>query len=221
MYSDPDYEGPEDRRDPLRGSDYLPRSSCGAPRRLRGRGDHDRPLARPLPRGFREKGLAREHGHPAPDDHGYLLGERGLTGKVPSQLHPELAQVPFIVVHPDGRAAGDATRTSPRPTTWVPRCVAGRLKPPSWMEGADLSRRPRRREADPVARLPLRRHVQPLLHPHGRLGPDRRQPRRGAGARRPEQDPHEFFDGREEEQDVSGSCTRRAERGRRAAAVLQ
>ena len=39
-------------------------------------------------------------------DHGYLLGERGYTGKVPSQLHPELAQVPFVIVHPDGRAAG-------------------------------------------------------------------------------------------------------------------
>ena len=24
---------------------------------------------------------------------GYLLGERGYTGKVPSQLHPELAQL--------------------------------------------------------------------------------------------------------------------------------
>ena len=42
-------------------------------------------------------------------DHGYLLGERGLTGKVPSQLHPELAQVPFIVVHPDGKAAGEVS----------------------------------------------------------------------------------------------------------------
>ncbi len=42
-------------------------------------------------------------------DHGYLLGERGLTGKVPSQLHPELAQVPFIVAHPDGRAAGEVS----------------------------------------------------------------------------------------------------------------
>ena len=33
-------------------------------------------------------------------DHGYLLGERGYTGKVPSQLHPELAQVPFVIVAP-------------------------------------------------------------------------------------------------------------------------
>ena len=41
-------------------------------------------------------------------DHGYLLGERGYTGKVPSQLHPELAQVPFIVV-PDEKAAGEVS----------------------------------------------------------------------------------------------------------------
>ena len=52
----------------------------------------------------------REHGHPAAlSDHGYLLGERGFTGKVPSQLHPELAQVPFVIVHPDGRAAGETS----------------------------------------------------------------------------------------------------------------
>ena len=43
-------------------------------------------------------------------DHGYLLGERGYTGKVPSQLHPELAQVPFILVHPENKAAGEVTQ---------------------------------------------------------------------------------------------------------------
>ena len=42
-------------------------------------------------------------------DHGYLLGERGYTGKVPSQLHPELAQVPLIIVTPDNKAAGEVS----------------------------------------------------------------------------------------------------------------
>ena len=42
-------------------------------------------------------------------DHGYLLGERGYTGKVPSQLHPELAQVPLILVTPDNKAAGEVS----------------------------------------------------------------------------------------------------------------
>ena len=50
-------------------------------------------------------------------DHGYLLGERGYTGKVPSQLHPELAQVPLILVTPENKAAGKTTavlRLDPR-----------------------------------------------------------------------------------------------------------
>ena len=55
-------------------------------------------------------------------DHGYLLGERGYTGKVSSQLHPELAQVPFIFVTPDDKAAGKTSSTSPRPTTSARRC---------------------------------------------------------------------------------------------------
>ena len=43
---------------------------------------------------FREKKLHENTVILLLSDHGYLLGERGLTGKVPSQLHPELAQVP-------------------------------------------------------------------------------------------------------------------------------
>ena len=43
-------------------------------------------------------------------DHGYLLGERGYTGKVPSQLHPELAQVPLILVTPEDKAAGEVSQ---------------------------------------------------------------------------------------------------------------
>ena len=58
---------------------------------------------------FREKKLHENTVILLLSDHGYLLGERGVTGKVPSQLHPELAQVPFIVAHPDGRAAGEAS----------------------------------------------------------------------------------------------------------------
>jgi len=73
-------------------------------------------------------------------DHGYLLGERGYTGKVPSQLHPELAQVPFIIVHPDDKAAG---RVSPyfASTHDVGPTVLSMvgIDPPGWMDGVDLS----------------------------------------------------------------------------------
>jgi arylsulfatase A-like enzyme len=73
-------------------------------------------------------------------DHGYLLGERGYTGKVPSQLHPELAQVPFILVHPDGRAAGrtDSYFASTHDVGPTVLSMIG-ISPPGWMEGTDLS----------------------------------------------------------------------------------
>ena len=123
-------------------------------------------------------------------DHGYLLGERGYTGKVPSQLHPELAQVPFVIVHPDDRAAGRTSTyfASTHDVGPTLLSLAG-LDAPGWMEGTDLS--PVLDGAQPAraARLPLRRHVQPLLHPHRRLGADRRQPRPGAPHVRPAQRP--------------------------------
>ncbi len=73
-------------------------------------------------------------------DHGYLLGERGYTGKVPSQLHPELAQVPFIVVHPEDKAAGEVSSyfASTHDVGPTVLSMVG-LDPPEWMEGADLS----------------------------------------------------------------------------------
>jgi len=73
-------------------------------------------------------------------DHGYLLGERGYTGKVPSQLHPELAQVPFILIHPDGRAAGGTSNyfTSTHDVGPTLLSTVG-IRPPGWMEGTDLS----------------------------------------------------------------------------------
>jgi arylsulfatase A-like enzyme len=73
-------------------------------------------------------------------DHGYLLGERGYTGKVPSQLHPELAQVPFVVAHPDGRAAGQTSSyfASTHDVGPTLMSMVGMEAPP-WMEGTDLS----------------------------------------------------------------------------------
>jgi arylsulfatase A-like enzyme len=42
-------------------------------------------------------------------DHGIFLGERGWTGKISVALHPELTQVPLVIVDPEGRRAGQET----------------------------------------------------------------------------------------------------------------
>jgi arylsulfatase A-like enzyme len=90
--------------------------------------------------GFYELGLDRNTVIVMLSDHGYLLGERGYTGKVPSQLHPELAQVPFVIIHPDGRAAGSMSAyfasTHDVGPTLLSMVGLGR---PRWMEGTDLS----------------------------------------------------------------------------------
>jgi arylsulfatase A-like enzyme len=73
-------------------------------------------------------------------DHGYLLGERGYTGKVPSQLHPELAQVPFIIIHPDRKAAGEVSQYFASTHDVGPTLLSMvGIDPPKWMEGTDLS----------------------------------------------------------------------------------
>jgi arylsulfatase A-like enzyme len=89
---------------------------------------------------FYEMGLDRNTVIVMLSDHGYLLGERGYTGKVPSQLHPELAQVPFVIIHPDGRAAGRTSSYFASTHDVGPTLLSlVGLKAPGWMEGTDLS----------------------------------------------------------------------------------
>jgi arylsulfatase A-like enzyme len=89
---------------------------------------------------FRAQGLDKDTVIVLLSDHGYLLGDRGFTGKVPSQLHPELAQVPFIVVHPDGRGAGDVSSYFASTHDVGPTILSMvGMKPPGWMEGTNLS----------------------------------------------------------------------------------
>jgi arylsulfatase A-like enzyme len=73
-------------------------------------------------------------------DHGYLLGERGYTGKVPSQLHPELAQVPFIIVHPERKAAGEVSQYFASTHDVGPTLLSMvGIERPKWIQGTDLS----------------------------------------------------------------------------------
>ena len=73
-------------------------------------------------------------------DHGYLLGERGFMGKVPSQLHPELAQVPLVISHPDGRGAGETNPYFASTHDMGPTILSMLgVDRPEWMQGVDLS----------------------------------------------------------------------------------
>ena len=89
---------------------------------------------------FRAEGLDEDTVIVLLSDHGYLLGDRGYTGKVPSQLHPELAQVPLIVVHPKGKAAGEVSSYFASTHDIGPTLLSlVGLEPPRWMEGTNLA----------------------------------------------------------------------------------
>jgi arylsulfatase A-like enzyme len=73
-------------------------------------------------------------------DHGILLGDHGWTGKIPIALHPELAQVPLVVVDPERRLAGRASSYFASTHDIAPTLlsIAGVRAP--GMDGVDLSR---------------------------------------------------------------------------------
>ena len=85
-------------------------------------------------------------------DHGFYLGDYGLTGKISERLHPALIRVPLIVVHPERRKRGQersyfASTHDVGPTV-LSMCD---VRVPRGMEGVDLSRffrgrRPPRRD---------------------------------------------------------------------------
>jgi arylsulfatase A-like enzyme len=89
---------------------------------------------------LREKGLHENTAIVLLSDHGILLGDRGWTGKIAQELHPELIQVPCVIVHPEGKGAG-------RVSSWFASThdigptllsLAG-VSVPRWMDGVDLS----------------------------------------------------------------------------------
>jgi len=74
-------------------------------------------------------------------DHGIYFGEHGWTGKISTVLHPELIQVPLVVVDPAGRGAAttSAYRASTHDVAPTALSMAG-VASPERMQGTDLSR---------------------------------------------------------------------------------
>ena len=115
LYGDPDYRGPEPCMSRYkRVKDYLAPARRGPMlRRMRDLYAAevtmtDRWLSVLFER-LQALALERETIVVLVSDHGYLLGEHGWTGKVASILHPALTHVPFILVDPARRGAGQTT----------------------------------------------------------------------------------------------------------------
>jgi arylsulfatase A-like enzyme len=89
---------------------------------------------------FESAGLADNTAIVLVSDHGLLLGDRGWTGKIAQELHPELIQVPCVIIHPTGRAAGSASPYFASTHDIAPTLLgmAG-VPPPPGMDGVDLS----------------------------------------------------------------------------------
>jgi len=141
LYGDPEYEGPE-----VGTVDYGPAGYLSKGELRRAHADYaaavtmtDRWLGTFLDR-FDELGLADNTAIVLLSDHGVLLGERGWVGKIPGELHPEMAQVPFAIVHPAGRRAGETSEYFASTHDVAPTVLSMLgIDTPSWMEGNDLS----------------------------------------------------------------------------------
>ncbi len=141
LYGDPDYDGPE-----VGTVDYGPQNYLSEDELRRAHAGYaasvtmtDKWLGTFLER-FDELGLADNTAVVLLADHGLLLGERGWIGKIPGELHPELAQVPFAIVHPDGKRAGETSEYFASTHDVAPTILSllG-VDQPSWMNGHDLS----------------------------------------------------------------------------------
>ncbi|HEX2161089.1 MAG TPA: sulfatase [Thermoleophilaceae bacterium] len=141
LYGDPSYEGPE-----IGVLDYGPAGYMSKDELRRAHADYaaavtmtDRWLGTFLDR-FEELGLADNTAIVLLSDHGVLLGERGWVGKIPGELHPEMAQVPFAIVHPAGKRAGESSDYFASTHDVAPTILSMLgIEPPRWMNGADLS----------------------------------------------------------------------------------
>ena len=141
LYGDPGYDGPEVGTLDYGTAGYLSKDEL-----RRAHADYaaavtmtDRWIGSFLDR-FDELGLADNTAIVMLSDHGVLLGERGWVGKIPGELHPELAQVPFAIVHPNGKRAGESSEYFASTHDVAPTVLSllG-IDQPGWMDGADLT----------------------------------------------------------------------------------
>jgi len=141
LYGDPDYRGPEVGSVRYSRSDYLTEDELRRARAVYSASvtlvDHW--LGRFMER-LRELDLERNTAIVLLSDHGLLLGDRGWTGKIPAELHPEMAQIPFIIVHPDNKAAGVTSPYFASTHDVAPTLLSlAGLDLPGHIEGTDLS----------------------------------------------------------------------------------
>jgi arylsulfatase A-like enzyme len=73
-------------------------------------------------------------------DHGVSLADRGFVGKSPSQMYAEMVDVPLLVRHPAGSAAGTTTDFLASLHDLAPTALSAAGVPvPAAMEGIDLT----------------------------------------------------------------------------------
>jgi arylsulfatase A-like enzyme len=73
-------------------------------------------------------------------DHGVLHGERGIVGKIPAEIWPELTDVPFFIRHPEGKRAGETSDYYASTHDVAPTILSFLgIEPPKPMEGQNLS----------------------------------------------------------------------------------
>jgi arylsulfatase A-like enzyme len=73
-------------------------------------------------------------------DHGVLLGEYGWVGKRFDEIHEELSHVPFLIRHPELKAAGQASRYYASTHDIGPTVLSALgQEAPGHMDGVDLS----------------------------------------------------------------------------------
>jgi arylsulfatase A-like enzyme len=141
LYKDPGYEGPNVGVVDYGPADYMSKDELRDAHALYGASVTmmDRWLGEFIDR-FDELGLNENTAIVLLSDHGVILGERGWVGKIPGELHPELAQVPFVIVHPDGRQAGQVSEYFASTHDVAPTILSMLdIDRPRWIEGQDLS----------------------------------------------------------------------------------
>jgi arylsulfatase A-like enzyme len=146
MYGDPDYHGPEPSKPfyaPV--SRYIEDSQAatvlGRMRALYSAEVTmtDRWLGVFIDR-LHQLGLERDTVIVLLGDHGFLLGDHGWTGKISIVLHPELAQVPLVIIDPQRRLAGRASSYFASTHDVGPTVLAmAGVRAARSMDGVDLS----------------------------------------------------------------------------------